>query len=217
MIRRLPYWVAAVALLAALIGLSFESRRVAHGFQMLPGQVPVAIWEPGPARGHHAASDFDRPIPVVILCHGFSGNIQMMSTLARRLAGAGYAVITPDFRGHGQNANPFAGTASAGGLLADIDAALLYARMQPHYDGQRIVLAGHSMGASAVLEHAQRDTGVAGVIAISGGANADRSLSASERVADLGIRGPGAHRLAKPCRGCQAHRTGPTRGQPYLR
>jgi len=54
-------------------------------------------------------------------------------------------------------------------LRQDIDAALLYARTQPRFDGQRVALAGHSMGAFAVVSHAQQDPGVAAVVAISGG------------------------------------------------
>jgi alpha-beta hydrolase superfamily lysophospholipase len=67
------------------------------------------------------------PGPVVILCHGFAANNAMTSSLARRIARSGYAVLALDFRGHGANPNALGPTADALGLRQDIDAALLYA------------------------------------------------------------------------------------------
>src|SRR5262245_32918868 len=134
----------------------------------LPGGVPAVVWEPSPPLPFGQTPTFDPPAPVVILCHGFSGDTAMMSSLARRIAKAGYAVVAIDFRGHGENRNPFELAGDGLQLRQDIDAALLFARTQPRFDGQRIALAGHSMGAMVVLEHAQRDPGVAAVVAISG-------------------------------------------------
>ncbi len=169
MIGRLIYAAAALVLVISLVGLGVESSDVVHYPQMLPGDVPAVIYEPGPTRGFGERGDYERKLPVVVLCHGFTVSMSMMSSLARRMAQAGYAVVSIDFRGHGQNHNPFASASKDGGLLADIDAALLYARLQPEFDGQNIVLMGHSMGASAVLQHAERDPGVSAVVAISGG------------------------------------------------
>src|SRR5262249_52080505 len=96
------------------------------------------------------------------------GDTAMTSSLARRIAKAGYAVIAIDFRGHGENRNPFEQSGEGTQLRQDIDAALLYARSQSRFDGQRVALAGRSMGAFGVLSHAQRDPGVGAVIALSG-------------------------------------------------
>ncbi|MGH2901948.1 MAG: dienelactone hydrolase family protein, partial [Solirubrobacteraceae bacterium] len=127
------------------------------------------VWEPAPLQPFGGSPTFDPPVPVVVLCHGFAADNAMTSALARRIAKSGYAVVAPDFRGHGGNRNPLAPTADAIGLRQDIDAALLYARTQPRFDGQRVALVGHSMGASAVLAYAQADPGVAAVVPISGG------------------------------------------------
>jgi dienelactone hydrolase len=163
------YALAAAALALSLVGLNRASRDVQHSAMVLPGGVPIVVWEPSPPLGYGRTPVFDPPVPVVILCHGFSGDSAMMSSLARAIAKSGYAVIALEFRGHGQNRNPFQRSSDAAGLRQDIDAALLYARSQTRFDGQRVALAGHSMGAFAVLAHAQRDPGVAAVVAISGG------------------------------------------------
>jgi dienelactone hydrolase len=168
-IAKIAYTLSCLLLAVSLIGLRRASNDIAHRSMELPGGVPVVVWEPSPPVPFGQTPSFDPPAPVVVLCHGFAADNAMTSALARRIAKAGYAVIALDFRGHGENRNPFGPTADGIGLKQDIDAALLYARTQPRFDGQRVALVGHSMGAFAVLGHAQRDPGVGAVVAISGG------------------------------------------------
>ncbi len=167
-IAKIVYALAGVALAFSLVGLNRASRDVQHMSVVLPGGVPAVVWEPSPPLSFGETPSFDPPAPVVILCHGLAGDTAMTSSLARAIAKSGYAVIALDFRGHGRNRNPFEVSGDAKQLREDIDAALLFARTQPRFDGQRIALAGHSMGAFAVLAHAQQDPGVAAVVAISG-------------------------------------------------
>ncbi len=109
---------------------------------------------------------------MVVLAHGFASNAGAVSTLARHLARAGYAVITPEFRGHGRNREPFLYRTAdvAPGLVDDIGAAVLFARTEPHLDGTRIAVAGHSMGGHAALAYGGQDPSLAAVIGIAGGA-----------------------------------------------
>ena len=167
-IAKIVYALAGVALAFSLVGLHRASNDIARSSMTLPGGVPAVVWEPSPPLAFGQTPTFDPPVPVVILCHGFSGDTAMTSALARRIAKAGYAVIAIDFRGHGENRNVFELSGDGVQLRQDIDAALLYARTQSRFDGQRVALAGHSMGAFAVISHAQQDPGVAAVIAISG-------------------------------------------------
>ena len=167
-IAKIVYALAGVALAFALVGLNLASRDIAHMSLVLPGGVPAVVWEPSPPLPFGETPSFDPPAPVVILCHGISSDTEMMSALARAIAKAGYAVIALDFRGHGRNRNPYELSGDLAQLRQDIDAALLFARTQPRFDGQRIALVGHSLGAFAVLAHAQQDPGVAAVIAVSG-------------------------------------------------
>jgi len=167
-IAKSVYTLSCILLAVSLIGLRRASNDIAHSSLVLPGGVPVVVWEPSPPQPFGQSPSFDPPAPVVVLCHGFSADNAMTSSLARRIAKAGYAVIALDFRGHGENRNPLGPTADGLGLKQDIDAALLYARTQPRFDGQRVALVGHSMGAYAVLGHAQSDPGIGAVVAISG-------------------------------------------------
>ncbi len=168
-IAKIVYTLAGLLLAVSLIGLRRASSDIAHSSLVLPGGVPVVVWEPAPPVSFGQSPSFDPPAPVVVLCHGFSGDNAMTSALARRIAKAGFAVVALDFRGHGENRNPLEPTADGLGLKQDIDAALLYARTQPRFDGPRVALVGHSMGAYAVLGHAQSDPGIGAVVAISGG------------------------------------------------
>src|SRR5262245_37906306 len=127
-LAKIAYTLAALVLAVSLVNLRRASSDLAHTSLTLPGGVPVVVWEPSPPLEFGLTPTFDPPVPVVILCHGFSANHAMTSSLARRIAKAGYAVIALDFRGHGMNANPVGPTADALGLRQDIDAALLYAR-----------------------------------------------------------------------------------------
>ena len=166
------YGVAAILLIASLLGLREATRDVFHYPVELPGGAPALVYEPGAVRGWGDSPNLESPFPVVVLAHGFASNAGTMSTLARHLARAGYAVITPELRGHGRNRSPFLyrrGDVSPG-LIDDIGSAVLFARTEPHLDGARIAVAGHSMGGHAVLAYAAREPSVAAVIGISGGA-----------------------------------------------
>ncbi len=167
--RRWLYLAAAALLAIALIGLNRAVKGVAHQRVAISNGIPAVVYEPGPQRPFAAPPPEGVKWPVLVLAHGFTGNTGMMSQLGRRLARAGYAVITFDFEGHGENPHPF-GRSGRLGLRADLDAVLLYARTQPHYDPERIAIAGHSMGGFAVVDYASRDPGVSAVIGISGGA-----------------------------------------------
>jgi pimeloyl-ACP methyl ester carboxylesterase len=197
-IAKIVYALAGVALALSLVGLHRASNDLARQSVVLPGGVPAVVWDPSPPLENGQIPSYDPPVPVVILCHGFAGDTAMTSALARRIAKAGYAVIAIDFRGHGENRNPFERSEDGAQLRQDIDAALLYARSQPRFDGQRIALAGHSMGAFAVLSHAQRDPGVAAVIALSG-SNPGRGPFASPNTLYIWAAGdpPGLRKAAR--------------------
>jgi dienelactone hydrolase len=169
-------------LLWGLVGVAFllsvaqlqrlEAGGPPHERLVLEGGIPATLYHPGPGRPFQAAPPPERAArpPVIVLAHGFAGNRAMPSSLARRLAAAGYAVLVPDLQGHGENRNPF--TREAGrpdSLFPDLAAAVDFARGSPLVDGGRIAVAGHSMGAAAALDYATRDSGLDAAILISGG------------------------------------------------
>jgi dienelactone hydrolase len=140
---------------------------------MIAGGIPGTLYLPEPAAGGRAFLDApersERP-PAVLLAHGFAFDRQGLSGLARALARSGYAVLAVDLQGHGQNRNPYRRSRSRGdSFQGDVAAAIDHLRSSPHVDGSRIVVMGHSMGAGAVLDYATRDSGIDGVVLISGG------------------------------------------------
>jgi dienelactone hydrolase len=168
-LARAAYSVAAVLLAASLLAIHRGAGSVAHSPVTLPGGIPAVVYEPGPPRDVHREAEPGRRYPVVVLAHGFSGSKGVMGVLARRLARAGYAVITFDFRGHAFNPAPFGYGWPLEGLYEDLDQVVRYASTRPQFDVERLVLAGHSMGGSAVLGYASRFPGAAAVVGISGG------------------------------------------------
>jgi pimeloyl-ACP methyl ester carboxylesterase len=85
-----------------------------------------------------------------VVAHGFTGSSRAPAVrrICRQLAGAGAAVLAPDFRGHGRSG----GLSTVGALeVHDLEAAV--ARLRA--DGQeQVVLLGWSMGGSVVLRYA---------------------------------------------------------------
>ena len=77
-----------------------------HADLTLEGEVPATLFLPRPSSGEpfsafvNAPPPAERP-PVVVLTHGISSDRTNVSSLARKLAGAGFAVLTLDHRGHG--------------------------------------------------------------------------------------------------------------------
>lgn len=143
-----------------------------HFDTTLDGGVPATIYIPGKP-GSLPNVPFPLPVPkrwpVAVLLHGYSADRASVSTLARRLAQNGIAVISIEFAGHGMNRNPFSPGITDETLVGEIRAAVAYARSLPLLDGSRIIVMGHSMGAGTALDYAQRDKSITGAVMISGG------------------------------------------------
>ncbi|MGA7870201.1 MAG: alpha/beta fold hydrolase [Candidatus Binatus sp.] len=162
--------VVFILVIARLVRL--ENGGPPHVFVVLPGQEPATMYMPGP--GNPFYTQFPKPAaarpPVVVLIHGFMADRRLMSTLARRMAENGYAVLAIDVNGHGENRNAFsAGEADSSSLHEDVKQAVDYLRRSDLVDGSRIVVMGHSMGAGAALDYATHDPGLKGAVMISGG------------------------------------------------
>jgi LPXTG-motif cell wall-anchored protein len=173
------YWHIAAAMVAILFLLAsanlarLQARGPVHQDFDLPGYEPATMYLPGGGRTFYRL--FPPPQaelpPAVVLVHGFSGDREIMSTLARRIAQNGYAVLTIDARGHGANRNPFSQGIDSSALRRDVGRAVRFLRHYNMVDGGKIVVMGHSMGAGAALDYATHDPNLAGSVMISGGWN----------------------------------------------
>lgn len=165
---------AALALLPVLLLLGqLESGGPPHRDYELTGGIPATLYlpdTPGLSPWNSEPPEYGTRPPAVVLAHGFMSDRAGMSSLARALATAGYAALCIDLHGHGANRNAFT---RAGGvdsfLVEDLANAVQFLRYSPRVDGSRIVVMGHSMGASAALSYATLDPAIAGAILISGG------------------------------------------------
>lgn len=103
------------------------------------GNIPATIQLPAKsARGEE--------LPLVVLCHGFTGNRQgdgHFAPLAEDLAAHGIATVRLDFAGCGDSTEPYANYMLAN-MAADVDSVIGY--MQATYGTGKTALVGHSMG-----------------------------------------------------------------------
>lgn len=117
-----------------------ETFSVQRGEQV--AEVPVTVTLP--TRGHGW--------PVVVLCHGFTGNRQgdgHFPRLARRLAQAGIACLALDFAGAGESTEPFTNYTLTE-MQDDIHAAIQFMSDRYGVNTSALGLVGHSMGGRAV-------------------------------------------------------------------
>ncbi|MCP2315445.1 hypothetical protein APR12_000775 [Nocardia amikacinitolerans] len=105
--------------------------------------------------------------PCVILCPGFSGTQDTPSVVAaaQTFAAAGMAALTFDYRRFGVSAGQPRQLVDIDDQLADIRAAVRFARDHPLIDPDRIVLWGTSLGGGHVVTVGADDERIAAVLA----------------------------------------------------
>jgi dienelactone hydrolase len=169
LIRRLIALVVTAFLLVLLFSSyqrltayrdSFDRREV-----MIGGSIPAVVYLP----------DVPMP-PIVIVAHGFTADKEMMQSLAYSLLKDGFAVVTFDFRGHGQNVTDF----DENRLQQDMRHVVAFAKNMnenmpiafgrpfKEVDTSRIAIMGHSMGGGAVLRYGAHDPEIDATVPISG-------------------------------------------------
>ncbi len=110
-------------------------------------------WEPG-----------KQPKAVVILVHGHGEHVGRYAHVGEAFAGAGFALLGFDLRGHGNSGGPRGHTPSYEALIDDL--ADFIAQGAARYPKIPIFLYGHSLGGNLVLNFAlRRNPRLAGVIA----------------------------------------------------
>ena len=103
---------------------------------------------------------FDPALPAVVFLHGAGFDHTSWALHSRWFAHHGFAVLAPDFPGHGQSAGPALPSIAA---MADWTAALLIAA-----GAKPARLIGHSMGSLVALETAARHPDRVGALRLIG-------------------------------------------------
>jgi pimeloyl-ACP methyl ester carboxylesterase len=158
------YFRRGVGYLGILIVITaiWQIRRAESGLEIVHSErekVPVTIITP-----KHTDKE---KLPIVLVGHGFAGSAVLMRSFAYPLAYIGYAVVSWDFDGHGQNPRPLPSSVSGSDLLANAELALAEAQAKGIGDPSQIAILGHSMGSGVAMTFGQRYPETAATIAIS--------------------------------------------------
>ena len=124
----------------------------------------------------------------VVLCHGYTGvrNLYLPDN-ARALNKAGYVAMTFDYKGWGDSEGPRTRLAPWS-RVADVQAALTFAGLQPEVDKDRLAIYGTSYGGATVVWAAaidQRVKCVIGVVGVGHGRRWMRSVRRPDEFVDL--------------------------------
>ena len=143
--------VAALALCAAA-AMALLLRVPAAQDVMIPGVrggIPATVQMP--AKLARAGE-----VPLVVLCHGFTGDRTAnghFPTLAAKLAELGIATVRMDFAGCGSSTEPYT-EYSLASMTDDVNSAIAFLQSEYGVDGA-IGLVGHSMGGRLVSLYPQ--------------------------------------------------------------
>ncbi|WP_333768085.1 alpha/beta fold hydrolase [Streptomyces sp. IBSBF 2435] len=115
-------------------------------YEAVPPRRTLHVVSPGGNRVH--VEEFGRPDgPTVVLAHGWACSILFWAPVIRLLS-SDFRVIAYDQRGHGRSAESLTRQGYDTGVLADDLEAVLEAVVP---EGERAVLAGHSMGGMTIM------------------------------------------------------------------
>jgi pimeloyl-ACP methyl ester carboxylesterase len=159
--RLLNPFLAIIASLAIASSL-WHLHATTTGLDIQPitiGDTPATIFRSNPPR----------PAPVIVIAHGFAGSQQLMQPFAVTFARAGYIAVTFDFRGHGRNPRPLAGsiTEVSGATTTLTNQTAEVAAFAKGLGDGRIAILGHSMASDIVVRVAQEHPEIAATIAVS--------------------------------------------------
>lgn len=119
--------------------------------------------------------------PVVVMLHQYPSTRSSWQPLAEMFGKAGYVVLAPNLRGHGESIKPDSMGLEQGrksrdtkhyrAAYLDVMGAYEWLRGRKDIDRSRFALVGASIGASVALDYASRDKSVDVVVCLSPGAN----------------------------------------------
>jgi fermentation-respiration switch protein FrsA (DUF1100 family) len=113
----------------------------------------------------HGPTNATGKAPSLVMGHGFSGTQDRLFANAERFAGAGFAVLTFDYRNFGESGGEPRQVIDIEGQRADWRSAVSWARSRPEIDPDRVALWGSSLGGTHTIFVASGDPRVAAVVA----------------------------------------------------
>ena len=125
-------------------------------------QVMIGWKEKGLAATVHYPKSVSKEsrLPLVIICHGFTGSRQGVHRLfvnaARRLAENEYAVLRFDYSGCGESEGEYGHTYFEE-FIQQTRQVLAYGRQLEYIDSTNVILLGHSLGGAVALHTAVQD------------------------------------------------------------
>ncbi|CUH97009.1 hypothetical protein P22_3135 [Propionispora sp. 2/2-37] len=105
----------------------------------------------------HLPDNFRAGTPLLVLCHGFTGNKvgynHLTLNLAVFLERRGYGVLRFDYVGSGDSDGDFSVDTSVTGWREDLNNVLHWVGGQKQFAASPVILYGHSLGGLVVLTH----------------------------------------------------------------
>jgi pimeloyl-ACP methyl ester carboxylesterase len=100
----------------------------------------------------HAESFGPEAGQTIVLAHGWTETLSYWTYVVQELTASGFRVVAFDMRGHGESEPARSGDYSLGRFGEDVEAVL----QNSVTAGERVVLAGHSLGAMSIVAWADR-------------------------------------------------------------
>ncbi|HEY3424814.1 MAG TPA: alpha/beta fold hydrolase [Negativicutes bacterium] len=105
----------------------------------------------------HIPNTFTEGTPLIISCHGFTGDKiganQLTLNLAKAMEQSGFAVIRFDYLGSGDSDGDFAADTLVTGWQQDLSSIFTWVKSQQRFSTSPIILYGHSLGGLVTLTH----------------------------------------------------------------
>lgn len=146
--RRIIFWIPILIIIAVVAVyfrqeiLIFQPEHLPAAYQFnFPGHYQELMWDVNGAKINALHFRVKRPKGVVLYFPGNAGNLSAWGDVATEFTGRGYDVLIPEYRGYGKST----GKINNEDMLLH-DAAFAYRYLQKHYDENRIVIYGRSLG-----------------------------------------------------------------------
>ena len=119
----------------------------------------------GQRAGYLYLPEAEGPVPCVVMCSGFGSTMDRLYGRAEAFAEAGLAALVFDYGSFGLSEGEPRQVVDLAGQLADIRAAVVFARHHDAVDPERVVVWGNSLGGAHAITVAADDPAIAAVVA----------------------------------------------------